>query len=140
MLTGIAIDLIRRVDKRHRSTPAQIAKWREIRGYLDDQLHDLEQVGEVVSIVTVNRNQRKICCYGQWIKADRLFARLYPTIGETAITYPPFWRLTSWKTGHFVRLDEFEPRSEDWRWVALINVEIASFELAIPFPRLPQVA
>ncbi len=117
-----------------KSTLAQQVKWRRIRGYLNDQLHGKEQVGEVVSIVTANRNRKRICCYGQIIRDERLFIQLNLQIG-TVIAYPHRHQATSWKKGYFVRLNELEPRNED-RWVALINIAIASvsLETVILFP------
>lgn len=124
----------------HEETKAQTQKRYDIMAYLDNQLEELEQIGSVVSVVTFNRNKKKISCYGHWIPDYALFAKLHPTIGKTTIIYPHFHQLTGWRTGHFVRLCEFEPRYDDDRWVALINFEITPFELAIPYPKLPKVA
>lgn len=123
----------------HHESPHQTSQRHKIMEYLNQQLKDLEEIGEVVTIVTFNRNDKKLCCYGHWIKDDILFAKFHPSIGVTAISHPHFYQLQSWRIGRLVPLQGFGfsgIAGED-RWVALINIPVGELEFAkvLAFPR-----
>lgn len=119
-----------------RDTPANKEKRRRIMADLNGQLKQLDLIGEVVSIVTYQQTRNTVRCYGHYIPSQRLFAVLNLNT-NTRVRYPRLSQLANWREGHFVQLEEFEPRYED-RWVALIRVTVNDLEgKAIPFPQSP---
>jgi len=131
--------ILDKIERRHRETPTQTAKRREIFRCLNRKLELLNWVGKVVSIITFSLGDQRIRCYGHMIPPSALFARIPMPIGKTIIAYPPFTRLASWETGYFVQLKEFEPKLGDNLWVAMINIVVGEMEPVIPYHCRPRI-
>ena len=96
------------------------AKWREVASALDERLDSL---GKVMSVITYQQATKMIRCYGHFIPASRLFAVLNLSTNHS-IRYHSLGKLTDTRVCRFVRLQKFEPRYDDDRWVGLVNIDM----------------
>lgn len=103
-----------------RQSRDQRDKWKKIHQKLNEQLG---VTGKVVSVITYQQQGAgMIHCYGHFIPPANLFAKLNLST-NTAIRYHSLNELKIGKADSFVCLKEFEPRYDDDRFVALINIE-----------------
>ncbi|MCX6712532.1 MAG: hypothetical protein NT041_02515 [Candidatus Vogelbacteria bacterium] len=132
MKPNTRIHVTEEAEKVPQETSKQTKRRRNIFRCLKLALEEIEQIGEVVLVITFSQGEKAVCCYGHMIPPEHLFSKLNLPIGDIGISYRSVHRLVSWRKGNFVKLSEFEP-GED-RFVALVEgITVVQPELVIPY-------
>lgn len=106
--------------------------------YLNGQLKQLGEIGEVRTVLTYSPGHKKICCYGHWIQDGLILAHFNLSIGVHKVSYPHFRELTKRESlhGDFIRLQELEPHFGDDIWVAMLGFPIDPDHPRLRFPAI----